>query len=207
MVLFLISLVALWWQRKQLHQIREQVAVVERDNSEFRRIKLDSEEILKAQIENSELEKLRRDNADVHRLRNEIRRLREETKDFQRVRAENERLRLQTQLTSANASSAIEPSPGLRVDAPRPGLYSRTFKLGPAASAVVMPTPDTKESGEGRAKAFKDFLTKAGVEIEAPKSYYFQNQTGQLFVRATQDDLEAIEKAITDLNSADPEAH
>jgi tetratricopeptide (TPR) repeat protein len=51
------------------------------------------------------------------------------------------------------------------------------------------------------------FFTTLGVNLAPPKSIFFNDRTGVLFVRATSQDLDTIEKAIQALNMTAPQVH
>jgi type II secretory pathway component GspD/PulD (secretin) len=55
--------------------------------------------------------------------------------------------------------------------------------------------------------AAKGFFTTLGVNLEPPKSVFFNDRLGVLFVRATSQDLDTIEKAIQVLNMMAPQVH
>ncbi len=55
--------------------------------------------------------------------------------------------------------------------------------------------------------AARDFFTTLGVNLAAPKSIFFNDRLGVLFVRATSQDLDTIEKAIQALNMTPPQVH
>jgi general secretion pathway protein D len=53
----------------------------------------------------------------------------------------------------------------------------------------------------------RDFFTTLGVDLTPPKSIFFNDRLGLLFVRATPQDLDIIENAIQALNQVAPEVH
>jgi beta-lactamase regulating signal transducer with metallopeptidase domain/type II secretory pathway component GspD/PulD (secretin) len=55
--------------------------------------------------------------------------------------------------------------------------------------------------------ATRQFLSNAGVDLSPPKSIYFNETRGLLLVRATSQDLDAVEKAIPGLNMTPPQIH
>ena len=55
--------------------------------------------------------------------------------------------------------------------------------------------------------AAKGFFTTLGVNLDPPKSVFFNDRLGVLFVRATSQDLDTIEKAIQVLNMTPPQVH
>ena len=55
--------------------------------------------------------------------------------------------------------------------------------------------------------AAKQFFTKLGLNLDPPKSVFFNDRLSVLFVRATPKDLDAVEKAIQVLNMTPPQIH
>lgn len=55
--------------------------------------------------------------------------------------------------------------------------------------------------------AAEGFFTTLGVNLAPPKSVFFNDRLGVLFVRATSQDLDTIEKAIQALNMTPPMVH
>jgi hypothetical protein len=53
----------------------------------------------------------------------------------------------------------------------------------------------------------KSFFTTLGLNLDPPKSVFFNDRLGVLFVRATAQDLDTIEKAIQVLNMTAPQLH
>ncbi len=53
----------------------------------------------------------------------------------------------------------------------------------------------------------RDFFSTLGVNLFPPKSIFFNDRLGLLFVRATMQDLDTIESAIQALNQVAPEVH
>jgi general secretion pathway protein D len=51
------------------------------------------------------------------------------------------------------------------------------------------------------------FFRALGVELSAPKSVFFNDRLGYLFVKATESDLDTIERAIQVLNQVPPQVH
>jgi beta-lactamase regulating signal transducer with metallopeptidase domain len=54
------------------------------------------------------------------------------------------------------------------------------------------------------AVAFHQFLSNSGVNLLPPKTIFFNHGLGVLFVRATESDLDAVEKAVVVLNNYSP---
>jgi len=55
--------------------------------------------------------------------------------------------------------------------------------------------------------AARDFFTTLGVDLNPPKSVFFNDRLGLLFVHATMQDLDIIENAIQTLNQVAPQVH
>jgi len=55
--------------------------------------------------------------------------------------------------------------------------------------------------------AARNFFSSLGVNLFPPKSIFFNDRLGLLFVRATMQDLDTIESAIQALNQVAPEVH
>ena len=55
--------------------------------------------------------------------------------------------------------------------------------------------------------AARSFFTTLGLNLDPPKSIFFNDRLGVLFVRATSQDLDTIEKAIQVLNMTPPQVH
>jgi type II secretory pathway component GspD/PulD (secretin)/tetratricopeptide (TPR) repeat protein len=53
----------------------------------------------------------------------------------------------------------------------------------------------------------RNFFTTLGVDLSPPKSLFFNDRLGLLFVRATSQDLDTIENAIEALNQVAPQVH
>jgi hypothetical protein len=53
----------------------------------------------------------------------------------------------------------------------------------------------------------RDFFSTLGVDLNPPKSIFFNDRLGLLFVRATMQDLDTIESAIQALNQVAPQVH
>jgi type II secretory pathway component GspD/PulD (secretin) len=55
--------------------------------------------------------------------------------------------------------------------------------------------------------AVKNFFSIMGVNLNAPKAVFFNDRLGLLFVKATESDLDTIERAIETLNQIPPQVH
>ena len=81
-------------------------------------------------------------------------------------------------------------------------LLVRRFKvdlntfLKPLESTTTLPITRTNASATAR-----DFFARLGVELNPPKSIFFNDRAGELLVRATIRDLETVEAAIQVLNT------
>ena len=67
-----------------------------------------------------------------------------------------------------------------------------------------MTTPNLTRDVSGLAK---QFFSSLGVNLDAPKTVFFNDRLGVLFVYATPQDLDIIEKAIQVLNQVPPMVH
>jgi len=84
-------------------------------------------------------------------------------------------------------------------------LETRTFKV----DANVFLAALQKQTGlqTNVAVAMRQLLSNVGVELSPPKSIFFNDRLGMLFVRATEQDLDAVEKAVMVLNYTPPQIH
>jgi general secretion pathway protein D len=55
--------------------------------------------------------------------------------------------------------------------------------------------------------AARNFFSTLGVDLNPPKSIFFNDRLGELYVRATMQDLDTIENAIQSLNEVAPQVH
>ncbi|HEU6449646.1 MAG TPA: tetratricopeptide repeat protein [Verrucomicrobiae bacterium] len=55
--------------------------------------------------------------------------------------------------------------------------------------------------------AAKNFFAALGVNLDPPKTIFFNDRLGELFVRATEQDLDTIESAVEMLNQVAPQVH
>jgi type II secretory pathway component GspD/PulD (secretin) len=53
----------------------------------------------------------------------------------------------------------------------------------------------------------RNFFNVMGVNLNAPKAVFFNDRLGLLFVKATESDLDTIERAIETLNQLSPQVH
>ncbi|MGD0087279.1 MAG: M56 family metallopeptidase [Verrucomicrobiota bacterium] len=84
-------------------------------------------------------------------------------------------------------------------------LFKRTFYVNPRVFLANL----QKQTGPQTNIAFavSQLLSKAGVELVPPKAIFYNDRLGMLFVRATQRDLDAVEKIIQNLADAPPQIH
>jgi len=110
-------------------------------------------------------------------------------------------------------------------------LHTRTFRVDPntfymglqnhgvnVTNLITAQTPSTGSSGTQAGRglrhvnglipntemqlAFVNFFSSIGVNLAAPKSFFFKDRQGTITVRATDEDLELIEKALDTMNIA-----
>jgi beta-lactamase regulating signal transducer with metallopeptidase domain len=83
-----------------------------------------------------------------------------------------------------------------------PLLETRTFKVDENVFFASL----QKQTGlqTNVSVAMKQLLSNVGVELSPPKSIFFNDRLGVLFVRATEQDLDTVEKAIQVLNYTPP---
>jgi beta-lactamase regulating signal transducer with metallopeptidase domain len=89
-------------------------------------------------------------------------------------------------------------------------LSLRTFKLNarafPANLAKTLGQSDSAISA-ATFTGLRQLCERMGVSLEAPKSLFYNDRLGLLFVKATSHDLDIIEQIIAALNTADPQLH
>ncbi len=93
-------------------------------------------------------------------------------------------------------------------------LYVRTFWVDPRTFASSLKQVgvdlDDKTNSPARIVAgLRTFFDGLGVDMKSPpgKSVFYKNTTGLLFVRATENDLDLIERAMIALNTLPPQIH
>ncbi len=91
-------------------------------------------------------------------------------------------------------------------------LFARTFKVDPNTFVTSLLRETRQQEVKipsGIAPAFKEFCSKLGVDWESPKgkAVYFNDRRGQIYVKATEADLDTIERALATLNSTPPQLH
>jgi general secretion pathway protein D len=91
-----------------------------------------------------------------------------------------------------------------------PPLYIREFKVDPNTLLAGLQTEPglSLTNGPGAiVPGLRDFLARAGVKLEPPKSIYYNDRRGSLMVRATLQDLDIVEQKIAVLNTAPPQVN
>jgi type II secretory pathway component HofQ len=84
-------------------------------------------------------------------------------------------------------------------------LYIRTFKIDPNTFTVALRNVLGVQTGEIPVMA-RSFFSTLGVDLTAPgKSIFFTDGTSELFVRATEQDLDTIERVIQMLKLTAPQ--
>ena len=98
-----------------------------------------------------------------------------------------------------------------------PQLFMRTFKVDAASLRIAIDNERARTglvSGTSGAHsavgaAARDFFQQKGVDWNSPpgKSVFFNDRLGVLFVKATEEDLDTIERAVEALNPAPSQVH
>ncbi|HXA44615.1 MAG TPA: M56 family metallopeptidase, partial [Candidatus Angelobacter sp.] len=93
-------------------------------------------------------------------------------------------------------------------------LFARTFQVDPRTFASSLKQfgvdLDEKTNSPSRISAgFRPFFDGLGLDMMSPpgKSVFYSHNTGMLFVRATENDLDLIERAVIALNTRPPQIH
>lgn len=93
-------------------------------------------------------------------------------------------------------------------------LFARTFRVDPRIFASILKQFgvdwDDKTNSPARISAgLRKFFGGLGVDMKTPpgKSVFYKNTAGLLFVRATESDLDLIERAMIILNTPPPQIH
>jgi type II secretory pathway component GspD/PulD (secretin) len=85
-----------------------------------------------------------------------------------------------------------------------PLLETRTFKVDENVFFASL----QKQTGlQTNISVAIQLLSNVGVELSPPKSIFFNDRLGVLFVRATKQDLDTVEKAVQALNYGPPQIH
>ena len=85
-------------------------------------------------------------------------------------------------------------------------LFSRTFKVGACVFTEASRNVPGLQTNSVAAMA-RSLFSKLGVDLKPPESVFYNDRRGLLFVRATMQDLDTIEKAIQALNQAASQIH
>ena len=93
-------------------------------------------------------------------------------------------------------------------------LFMRTFKVDPnvfiaGLRSVADPRKPTGLQTTNVSEMARSFFTTLGVNLESPKgkAVYYNETRGVLFVKATEDDLDTIERASKCLTKLGPQIH
>ncbi len=92
-------------------------------------------------------------------------------------------------------------------------LETRTFKVDTnaflSALATIRPQIGGGTAGDrtNTVVTLRDFFARLDVDLSPPKSIFFNDDLGLLFVRATTKDLDTIERAVQMLNYTPPQIH
>jgi hypothetical protein len=84
-------------------------------------------------------------------------------------------------------------------------LETRAFKVDPntfLAGMAINPTVNASTT-----KIVADYFASKGINLNPPKSIYFNDQSAVLFVKATTSDLNGVEKIIVQLNTTPLQVH
>jgi beta-lactamase regulating signal transducer with metallopeptidase domain len=86
-------------------------------------------------------------------------------------------------------------------------LFERTFKMDKTAFTTALQKVTGLQTTNVSTLA-RDFFSKMGVDFDLPgKSIVFNDKLGLLFVRATEPDLDAVERIVQALNQVEPQVH
>ncbi len=86
-----------------------------------------------------------------------------------------------------------------------PRLYSRVFNLNNDAFLANLRKRDSSKTNV--TTVVRQLCLTAGVELTPPKSIFYNDRMGLLFVRATEPDLDKVEKVLETLNCLPPQIH
>ncbi len=102
------------------------------------------------------------------------------------------------------ALRAIDPETKSSTDT---NLYTRSYKVD--TNFLLFLANLQRQTGlkTNASMAFHQFLANAGVDMSPPKSIYYNETRGVLFIHATKQDLDAAEKAVQVLTYAPPQIH
>lgn len=85
-------------------------------------------------------------------------------------------------------------------------LHSRTFKVDPNTFWINLQGVEGLKATNIQ-DTVREFFGRVGVALPPPKAFYFNDRSGNLFVRATLTDLDIIEQAIRVLATPPPQVH
>ncbi len=88
-----------------------------------------------------------------------------------------------------------------------PILYSRHFRVDPSIFTAAVQNASGIKSNNVAAMA-RDFFKTLGVNLDVPgKSVFYGDRLGELFVKATKQDLDIVESAMEPFKSVAPQVH
>jgi hypothetical protein len=149
-----------------------------------------------------ENEKPNRNTSELLRLRGEVGHLRLESGEMERLRAENHRLHV-----AQPESPPVVVGQGHSSTSNWPPLFGKRIQLDTEALLSKMRSPSA-DSGDSSPDVVQQsllhFLKDNGVQIEQPYVALIIDQTnGTVFVRASRESLDEIERLLRDLGSRD----
>ena len=110
---------------------------------------------------------------------------------------------------AASAGTIMDNASPTAAEAGNPtSLSTRTFKIDPDTlfQGLKSVTPPSFGSTDINLAA-KQLFTALGLNLNPPKSVFFNDKLGTLFVRATEQDLDVVEKTVQVLNSVPSQIH
>lgn len=121
---------------------------------------------------------------------------------------------VRSSLASSGSSQASEPAKKVQPVDPRfttnepSQLQTRSYKVDVTtmeASLAKLRSESKNSSGKTQNELLRDFFAQTGIEINAPKALFYNDATGLLIVRATQEDQEIVEQGVYYLNATRPQ--
>ncbi len=116
--------------------------------------------------------------------------------------------RLQTIIQRANDTNSVVSGNGTNL------FFTRTYKVDTRSFTTSLKQAeaeldDKTNSAAAVSAAVRKFFAWLGVDLELPagKTIFYNDRNGMLFVRATEKDLDFIERVIQTLNYAPPQIH
>lgn len=92
-----------------------------------------------------------------------------------------------------------------RRDPEIPPLETRTFRVDPIVFVRSLENATAGSTGPTNiSQAAKQLFANLGLNLDPPKNVFFNDRLGVLFVRATEQDLDTVEKAVQVLNYTPP---